>query len=142
MVWFKTTNPDGRAKDTAKAPHLRAGAIAEQLAENYLKTQGLRCLARNYRCRGGELDRVMRDGATLVFVEIRYRRQGNYGGALASVTLNKRRRLIRAASEYPLRERINAACPCRFDVVAVEGALEQPHFHWIRHAFELDPTGA
>lgn len=154
MGWFKRPSSDkqdtgrkhktapGSPHGTTQAAHLKAGVAAEQLAEHYLNRQGLRCLARNYRCRGGELDRVMYDGRTLIFVEIRHRRRGNYGGALASVTLSKRRRLIRAASEYLLRERVDSHCPCRFDVVAVEGELSQPQFHWIRHAFELDPTGA
>src|SRR5271167_370113 len=72
------------------------GNAAEGLAAGYLETRGLALLARNLRCRGGELDLVCRDGDVLVVVEVRQRGRGDFGGALASVTPQKRRRIIRA----------------------------------------------
>jgi len=124
------------------AAHLRAGASAERAAERYLRRQGLRLRHRNYRCRGGELDLVMADSDSLIFVEVRHRRGSQFGGALASVTAAKQQRLLRAAHEYLLREKIPGQQPCRCDVVTVEGDLGNPRIEWIRHAFDLDSTGA
>lgn len=116
--------------------HLVAGIRAERYAEKYLRRQGLRLKHRNYRCRASELDLVMQDRDTLVFVEVRHRRNGNYGGALQSVTMNKQRRLVKAANEYLLKQKIAADQTCRFDIVAVEGDLEQPRIEWITNAFD------
>ncbi len=112
------------------------GAQAEDRALAYLQRQGLAPVVRNYRCKGGEIDLVMRspDG-TLVFVEVRARSGRGFGGAAASVTPAKQRRVMLAASHYL------AAQPqtprCRFDVVALEpGRLE-----WLENAFDLGTAG-
>ena len=76
--------------------HLVRGETGEALAAAWLIRHGLRSLARNFRCRLGEIDLVMRDGDTLVFVEVRCRRDCGYGSALESVTAGKQRRLLRA----------------------------------------------
>ena len=136
MNWFK------RRFSPASPAHLQAGETAELKAERYLQRQGLRPWHRNYRCRRSELDLVMHHNDFVVFVEVRHRRGGNYGGALASVTARKQQRLLRAASEFLVREKINAQRPCRFDVVAIEGDLTRPRIHWIPNAFDLDRTGA
>jgi putative endonuclease len=107
------------------------GAQAEQQALDYLLAQGLRLVERNFRCRGGEIDLIMREGEQLVFVEVRYRRSARYGGALASVDRRKQGRLITAALHYLQRHRTAGAT--RFDVVALEG--ETP-VQWVRNAFE------
>ena len=106
------------------------GRDAETRAEAMLMRAGLSPLARNYRCRGGEIDLVMRDGEHLVFVEVRYRAQGGYGGAVSSVSKGKQRRLILAARHYLSTKPWSG--PCRFDVVAFEGGRDG---HWIRDAF-------
>ena len=107
-----------------------AGAHAEEQAQKLLLGNGLTAVTRNYRCRGGEIDLIMRDRDQLVFVEVRYRRHAHFGGALSSVDQRKRGRLIIAAQHYLASHAWNG--PCRFDVVAFEGDGAQ---HWIRDAF-------
>ncbi|HSG87736.1 MAG TPA: YraN family protein [Pseudomonadales bacterium] len=113
----------------------QSGDAAERLAEQHLRRAGLITVARNWRCRLGELDLVMRDGAALVFVEVRRRRPGRHGTAAESVGPRKQARLIRAAQSY--LQTLSAQPPCRFDVVAfdedVDGELQMS---WIRSAFE------
>jgi len=114
----------------------RRGREAERHAERWLKARGLQVLARNYRCRFGELDLVMRQGDTLVFVEVRLRRDERFGGARASVTRAKQRRLLAAANHYLMCHPALARLPCRFDVLALTGdpggAVK---VDWICHAF-------
>lgn len=110
----------------------RLGDHHEQQARSYLEQQGLRHIASNVRCKRGELDLVMRDGDTLVFVEVRFRASARFGGAAASVDPRKQARLITAASHYLQRQA--AERPCRFDVVAIDGSGA---IHWIRHAFAV-----
>lgn len=107
------------------------GRDAEQRAEALLVARGLRPVQRNYRCRGGEIDLVMRDRGQLVFVEVRYRRGDSHGGALASVDARKRRRLVIAAQHYLLMHGWQGAC--RFDVVGFDAS--SPDGTWVRDAF-------
>ena len=120
------------------AEHLDAGIAAEAAAERLLRRHGLTVVARNVRYRDGELDLVMRDGDTLVFVEVRYRADDGYGGAAASITHAKRRRLVRAASRLLAAQPLLAALPARFDVVAASGDIGQPQLDWLRDAFRAD----
>ncbi|GAB3541233.1 YraN family protein [Noviherbaspirillum agri] len=107
-----------------------AGDAAEDRALQYLQQQGLKLVERNFRCKGGEIDLIMRDRDTLVFVEVRKRASGRYGGAAASVTASKQARLVIAAQTYLQRLRDQPAC--RFDVVAIEnGSLE-----WLKNAID------
>ncbi|NBO76577.1 MAG: YraN family protein [Betaproteobacteria bacterium] len=113
------------------------GSEAEDRACRYLQAQGLTLVQRNYRVargphrRGGEIDLIMRTPqGTLVFVEVRARAQTRQGGAGASVTPLKQRRLVLAARHYLLR--CSQPPPCRFDVVALEGSV----LHWWPGAFE------
>jgi len=110
------------------------GRSAEALAETHLKAHGLREVARNYRCRQGELDLVMRDGTTLVFVEVRYRRRDRFGSGAESVDRRKQARLIAAAQHYLQRHGGNRAA--RFDVISVSGDPAAPQVAWIRDAFQ------
>lgn len=107
------------------------GLDGERQAERFLLAQGLELITRNYRCRHGEIDLVMRQGATLVFVEVRRRSRSDFGGAAASVDLRKQRRLIAAARHY-LAWLGKEPPPCRFDVVAIEGG-DRPQ--WLPDAF-------
>lgn len=112
------------------------GRHAEQYAEKYLHQQGLQLLQRNYRCRGGEIDLIMTDDETLVFVEVRYRRHQGFGGAAASVDRYKQQRLLVAAQHY-LQKHHAGNHPCRFDVVAVmPGKNGQNAIEWITNAIE------
>ncbi len=108
------------------------GQAAEALACDHLRHHGLQVVARNYRCRCGELDLVMRDGAVLVFVEVRYRHDARRGTPVETVTAGKRRRLIRAARRFIQQERWDG--PCRFDVV---GVLDTD-LDWVKDAFTAD----
>ena len=111
----------------------RAGGEAEEVAERFLVRRGLEVIARNYRTRLGEIDLVARDGATLVFVEVRMRSASGarFGGAAASVDFRKRSRIASAARQFLARLAHEPAC--RFDVVTLDGdgAIE-----WHRAAFE------
>jgi putative endonuclease len=118
-----------------QAPHLDAGRLAEDHALAYLQTQGLVLVERNYRCRGGEIDLVMRDGGKMVFVEVRYRADERYGGALASVGSRKQGRLIIAAAHYLATKRIDR--PARFDVAAVSPDQGKLAIQWIKDAFQV-----
>jgi putative endonuclease len=113
------------------------GDDAESRALAYLQTQGLVLVQRNYRvalgphARGAEVDLILRERhGTLVFVEVRTRAGASHGGALASVTATKQRRIVRAAQHYLLR--LAAVPPCRFDVLAIEDG----QINWVKAAFD------
>jgi putative endonuclease len=111
------------------------GTAAEDLALRYLEARGLILVARNFRCRTGELDLIMRDGQHLVFVEVRSRGHNRFGTPAESVTRRKQQRLLRAAALYLQRQRLDL--PCRFDVVAILQAGHDSQVEWIRDAFQL-----
>jgi len=115
-----------------------AGAAAEERALGYLLEQGLRLIARNYRCRLGEIDLVMLDDATLALVEVRYRSREDFGGAIASVTWRKQRSLILAAQHLLATRKELRRFAARFDVVALDGTRHCPQIRWIRNAFMED----
>ena len=108
------------------------GRHAEDLAADFLRQRGLELVERNYRCRFGEIDLIARDGATLVFVEVRLRASAAFGGAAASITGAKRGKLLRAARHYLAG---SARMPaCRFDALLVTGA--DYAIEWLQNAFE------
>jgi putative endonuclease len=105
-----------------------SGSAAEALAVSLLGDAGLRIVARNYRCRHGEIDIIARDGDTLVFVEVRSRASDAYGGAAASITAAKRERLVKTARHYLAR--LDTVPPCRFDAVLI--TARPPRSVWLR----------
>ena len=105
-----------------------AGDAGEDAALAHLQRQGLTLVERNFRCRGGELDLIMRDGATMVFVEVRKRAGSAFGGAAASIGPAKQARLVKAAETWLQRYRMPPAC--RFDVIAIDGDA----LSWLRNA--------
>ncbi|MEO8487490.1 MAG: YraN family protein [Betaproteobacteria bacterium] len=111
------------------------GRAAEDLAARHLRGQGLAIVARNVRSRHGEIDLVAPDGKTIVFVEVRLRRTGRYGGAAASITASKRSRMVAAAHEYLAT--LPRTPPCRFDVVLLDG-LDGARVEWLRDAIETN----
>ena len=115
------------------ARHNAQGSAAETLAMSHLKAQGLRLKERNFRTRGGEIDLIMQQGDTLVFIEVRFRQSGDYGSPAETVTRHKQQRLINAASQYLQKYRVDM--PCRFDIVAISGP-RQERIEWIRDAFQ------
>jgi putative endonuclease len=114
----------------------RNGQCAEDLAAAYLAAHGLELLARNVRCKAGEIDLVCRDGVVLVLVEVRQRARTEFGGALASVAAPKRRKLVRAARFLLHTQPAWRRSIVRFDVVGVQGDPRGLHeIAWIKDAF-------
>jgi putative endonuclease len=114
------------------------GESGEQIALSYLKRKGLKPVLRNYRCKGGELDLVMLDGKTLALIEVRVRKNDRFGGAAASVTPTKQRRISIAGKHLLLTRRDLASYRARFDVVAIRGnAFYASEIEWIKDAFRL-----
>ena len=119
-----------------QAAHLRDGAAAEALAARHLERHGFTIIARNVRCRGGEVDLIADDGRSLVFVEVRLRKNGRFGGAAASITASKQRRVILAAQHWLAGDgRRHANRACRFDAILLDG-LDAARIDWIRGAFD------
>ncbi|WKE66073.1 YraN family protein [Gallaecimonas kandeliae] len=114
---------------TAKGRHF------EQDAERWLKQQGLSPVARNVRYRGGELDLVMKEGPLWVFVEVKYRSQTGFGGAVHAISRAQQARLWQSARRFLKEQGLNEwDCQCRFDVVIYEG--EQGPL-WLKGAFGI-----
>ena len=111
---------------------IETGQKAEDLAAEHLRSKGWSVVERNFRCKVGEIDLVMKDGEEMVFVEVRARASGGFGGAAASVDAAKRRKVVRAARVWLAARGWEG--PCRFDVVAIEGG----RLEHIPAAFEAD----
>lgn len=112
------------------------GYAAENQARQYLTQQGLVWVTSNYRCRWGELDLIMKDKDFLVFIEVRSRVSNEYGGALASINLHKKKKIIKTASHYLVTNNLWDKCLVRFDVISLQGELKT--MEWIKDAFTLD----
>jgi len=123
-MWF--SQDDKRTEKRIK------GDDKERLAEDDLAAKGFVLIERNFLCKSGEIDLIMKDQDYLVFIEVRYRKNNEFGGALASITAGKQKKLRRAAEYYLLQHFGNTPPPCRFDVVAIEG---QDEIMWIKNAF-------
>ncbi|UTY57262.1 YraN family protein [Massilia sp. erpn] len=115
----------------ARTSQQLTGQASEDAALEHLLGQGLQLVERNFRCKVGELDLIMRDGSALVFVEVRRRASKRFGGAAASITPAKQQRMLRAAQFYLLR--CQPLPPCRFDVIAIDGG----ELVWLRHVLEM-----
>jgi len=114
----------------------RRGESAERLAESWLQAQGLVPTARNLHLAGAELDLVMQDGETVVFIEVKHRSRNDFGDGAESVSPEKRRHLSRAAQTYMANKAPNQ--DGRFDVISIRGQLGMGDFDWIQDAFDLD----
>lgn len=115
----------------------RRGRLAERFAATYLRGRGLRLLERNFRYRHGEIDLIMSEAGTIVFVEVRLRGAGSRVTAAQSVTPAKQRHLVSAARAYLHRHPALAQRPCRFDAVLFDAPTYRPV--WIRQAFDASP---
>lgn len=122
--------------DNMRTDKQLVGDEAEGLAVTLMERAGLRVLERNYRVRGGEIDCIALDGETLVFVEVRYRKNQRFGGAAASVDQRKQQRIIHAAQIYLMKNPRQAHRPCRFDCVLLD-TLDCDASEWIKDAFQL-----
>lgn len=109
-----------------------SGEAAEDMAAHYLKQQGLKIIERNYHCRHGEIDLIARDGAMLVFIEVRLRSPSRFGGAAASITPAKQQKILATARHYLSAKQ--SLPPCRFDVLLLDG-LSADKINWMKNAF-------
>ncbi len=124
--------------DEQKVTTRRKGQAVETAALAYLEEKGLRYVCRNFRCRYGEIDLIMTQGNTLVFIEVRYRKQNSHGSAAESVISRKQQKLTITAQYY--LQSYKSLPRCRFDVVAVSQSINNKallHFDWIKNAFDL-----
>lgn len=112
------------------------GTVYEELAANFLEKQGMIILERNFRCRSGEIDLIVKDNTVLVFVEVKYRFNQSAGNAADAVNIRKQRMISKTASFYLYRKVHSFDVPCRFDVIAFDG--DQPV--WIQNAFDYQPS--
>jgi putative endonuclease len=113
------------------------GTAVEAAAERWLSAHGLRLVMKNFSCKAGEIDLVMRDGEQLVFIEVRFRQADRFGSAAESVTRNKQQKIARAAQYFIAAHTRWSDSTCRFDVlgasqVTVEAEIE---WQWLRDAF-------
>jgi putative endonuclease len=115
-----------------KPQHLVQGENAEEKALQYLLGQGLSTVSRNFRCKQGEIDLIMRHDAALVIVEVRYRKNSKYGSAMETVTAKKQSRIIAATCHYLNTNKITDQA-IRFDVVAMTG---DNNLNWVKNAFQ------
>jgi len=114
---------------------MKGGAQAEQTAAQYLQRNGLQLLQCNYRCRFGEIDLIMKDRESLVFVEVRLRSRADFGGAAASIDTRKQHKLILAAQHY--LSTVSPTPLCRFDAVLLSSAEGGEGIEWLKNAFQL-----
>jgi len=125
-------------KQPLNHPPLRGrkwGAHWEKTAESYLCASGLKLLNRNFSCRFGEIDLIMEDEKTIVFVEVKYRKSAQHGSGAEAITFHKQERLSRTAAWYLAKHPYRADQFCRFDVVAIEPETSGQNIHWIKSAF-------
>jgi len=111
--------------------HLLRGEKSEQLACQYLLKQGLHLVDKNFRCKYGELDLIMKDSETLVIVEVRFRKSNKYGGALESISKKKQSRIITTTQYFISSNKINSQV--RFDVITMSSDTD---INWIKNAFQ------
>jgi putative endonuclease len=110
------------------------GKNVEDLACAYLQQQGLKLVTSNYSCKFGEIDLIMSDQDAVVFVEVRYRKNTDYGDGVATVNKSKQSKIKKTAAYYLQEQKLYDKVLCRFDVVAVSGAT-MDELHWIKDAF-------
>lgn len=114
-----------------KPEHLMQGLAAEKIAATYLQQKGMTLIKKNFGCKYGEIDLIMRDATSLVFVEVRLRRNADFGGAAMSINQSKQQKLTRTA-EYYLQ--LHGNCACRFDVILMR-STDINTVEWIQNAF-------
>jgi putative endonuclease len=112
------------------------GKITEKYTCEYLILQNLTFVEQNFHSKYGEIDLIMLDGDIYVFIEVKYRKSNNYGGSLVAVSHSKQKKLRLSAQFYLQKKQLNEYnTPCRFDIVALEGDIENPNINWLKNAF-------
>lgn len=119
------------------ANHLIAGKTAEEMALQYLQSHHLVLVERNWQCRYGEIDLIMLNKQTLVFVEVRYRKKTSLGTPAETITVHKRQKLIKTATLFLQQNNHFLTKPCQFDVISIIGELTTPSITWLPNAFFL-----
>jgi putative endonuclease len=112
------------------------GAHWEKAAESYLRARGLKLLHRNFSSRFGEIDLIMEDEQTVVFIEVKYRKSAQHGSGAEAVTFHKQDKISRTASWYLAKNPHRAEQFCRFDVISIEPEIADQGIHWIKSAFD------
>jgi putative endonuclease len=113
----------------------KSGSHWEKTAESYLRSQGLKLLQRNFSSRFGEIDLIMRDGQTVVFIEVKYRKSNRHGSGADAVTFHKQGRISRTAAWYLAKNPHRAESVCRFDVISINPNEKDQDIDWIKSAF-------
>jgi putative endonuclease len=113
----------------------QAGSQWEKTAESFLRSQGLKLLQRNFSSRFGEIDLIMEDEETVVFIEVKYRKSSQHGSGADAVTFHKQGRISRTASWYLVKNPHRAGQFCRFDVISINPHKEAQGINWIKSAF-------
>jgi putative endonuclease len=121
---------------TPSSPSQIKGLYYENLALRHLKKHGLKLLRKNYHCRLGEIDLVMCDQECIVFIEVRYRENADFGNGLDSVNKSKQQKLIKTAQLYLMQEGLYEKVPVRFDVISISSSKLKPELIWIKNAFQ------
>lgn len=119
------------------SPTQQIGNHAEQRAKNYLQNLGFKFVENNYHSKYGEIDLIMQDQDSLVFVEVRYRDNESHGGGIATITRSKKSKLIKTATCYLLEKNLWEKIPARFDVIAMS-PFENEEIVWIKDAFGVN----
>jgi putative endonuclease len=112
------------------------GLYYEKLALKYLKKQGLKFLENNFHSRLGEIDLVMRDKDSIVFIEVRFRENTAFGDGLDTVNKRKQHKLIKTAQLYLIHKGLYEKVPARFDVISISGGKLKPELSWVKNAFQ------
>ena len=115
----------------------RFGLASETLAMKFLRRQGMQLIARNYQCRSGEIDLIVGKGETIVFVEVRFRKNRQFGSPIESVTPAKQEKIIRCARHFQLNNPQLAGCDFRFDIIGISQDKNCAGYaiEWLENAF-------
>lgn len=111
------------------------GKNSEDYACHFLQTNGLQLIERNFRCRFGEIDLIMQENDSMVFVEVRTRNRTDYGNALESISRSKQRKVIRTAAYFLQQQKLYDKIACRFDVISLQNHADETTLEWIKNAF-------
>tara|TARA_B110000881_G_C18410354_1_gene430609 strand:- start:133 stop:513 length:381 start_codon:yes stop_codon:yes gene_type:complete len=114
------------------------GDMSEQLAKHYLEKSGLLFITGNFHSRQGEIDLIMKEQQTLVFIEVKYRKNATFGGAISAVTYKKQQKIKQCAKFYLQQQNLNEYnTDCRFDVIALQGTQNEHDIEisWLKNAF-------
>lgn len=135
-MWPRKAPKKVSVKTLSHSKKQTTGDEAEKAAKTYLEKQGLLFIESNYRCKLGEIDLIMREKTQLVFVEVRYRKQTNFGSAVETINQRKQKKVINTAHFYLQNQHSLKNLNCRFDVIGVTGTQTAFEFQWISNAFD------